>query len=344
MFIGLTYDLKSYYLAKGYTVEEVAEFDCEETIDAIDAVLQELGHTTEKIGCIEHLMKRLISGARWDFVFNISEGKNGIGREAQIPALLDAYNIPFTFSSTEILALSLDKGLTNAVMRNYGVRTADFKVIRKISDLKKLHIPFPLFVKPIAEGTSRGIDRDSKVESYEMLEEKCKYILDYYNQPALVEEFLPGREFTVGIIGTGESAKVIGVMEISYTKKAEQHAYTYDNKKLYEDRVQYNLANEPKVANLALKAWKSIYCRGAGRVDIRMNCKGEPCFMEVNPMAGLNPDYSDLCILCRKVGIPYASLIKKIIDDVIERIDETKEPAIVEAPMYEAALTATALE
>ncbi len=323
MFIGLTYDLRSYYLAKGYTTEEVAEFDCEETIDAIEAVLVSMGHQTEKIGCLQYLIDKLHAGKRWDFVFNIAEGMNGIGREAQIPALLDAYNIPYTFSSTEVLALALDKGLTNAVMHTYGVRTADFHVVRKISDIKKVRIPFPLFVKPIAEGTSRGVDRNSKVESYEMLESKCKFILDNFNQPALVEEFLPGREFTVGILGTGDTAKVIGVMEITFTSKAkETSAYTYSNKKLYEDYTEYSIVHEPRVASLALKAWQSLYCRGAGRVDVRMNASGHPCFIEVNPMAGLNPVYSDLCILCNKVGLPYTTLIECIVNDVISRIQK----------------------
>ncbi len=321
MHIGITFNLKSYYVAQGYSAEQVAEFDCEETIDSIERVLLNEGHTVERIGCLEQLMKRLLDGERWDLVFNIAEGLNGIGREAQIPALLDAYKIPYTFSPTEILATALDKGITNAIMRTYRVKTADFHVVRKRADVKKVHIPFPLFVKPVAEGTSKGISYLSRVETEEDLQERCNYILDTFHQPALVEEFLSGREFTVGIIGTGDDARVLGVMEITMTESADQHAYTYDNKQQYEDRMRYTLVDEPEVARLALKAWRAIHCRDAGRVDVRMNAEGEPCFLEVNPLAGLNPSYSDLCIMCRHLGFPYEELIGHIVAEACERMN-----------------------
>ncbi|MDD3201848.1 MAG: ATP-grasp domain-containing protein [Bacteroidales bacterium] len=325
MRVGLTYDLRENYLSKGYSAENVAEFDCIETIEAIEKVLLSRNFEVERIGCLDKLMHKLIAGERWDFVFNIAEGLYGIGREAQVPALLDAYRIPFTFSSTEILAVAMDKGLTNAVMRTYGVRTADFHVVRKMKDVERIKINYPLFVKPIAEGTSKGIDRNSKIDCIEVLRERCKYILDTFHQPALVEEFLSGREFTVGITGTGDEAKVIGVMEISMIGDADKQAYTYENKKQYEDRMVYTIVTEPSVARLALKAWQSLHCMGAGRVDIRMNHNNEPCFLEVNPMAGLNPEYSDLPILCRKIGYPYEKLINDIINDTLSRMNVTQQ-------------------
>src|SRR5574344_323608 len=171
MRVGLTYDLRENYLSKGYSAENVAEFDCIETIEAIEKVLLSRNFEVERIGCLDKLMHKLIAGERWDFVFNIAEGLYGIGREAQVPALLDAYRIPFTFSSTEILAVAMDKGLTNAVMRTYGVRTADFHVVRKMKDVERIKINYPLFVKPIAEGTSKGIDRNSKIDCIEVLRE-----------------------------------------------------------------------------------------------------------------------------------------------------------------------------
>lgn len=319
MVIGLTYNLKSYYITKGYSKEEVAEFDSEETINAIEKVITDAGHFVVKIGCLEQLMKRLLDGESWDLVFNIAEGLNGIGREAQIPAVLDAYNIPYTFSPTEILATALDKGLTNAIMRTYHIKTADFCVVRKIKDIKKVHIPYPLFVKPVAEGTSRGISHLSRVENEEQLYNQCLFILDTFHQPALVEEYLPGREFTVGILGTGDESRVLGVLEISSTHIADKHAYTYDNKQLYEDRIIYSLVEENEVAHLALKAWKAMHCRDAGRVDIRMNAKGEPCFLEINPLAGLNPSYSDLCILCKKLNFSYEDLVNHIVKEAALR-------------------------
>lgn len=315
----MTYDLKSYYITKGFSIEDAAEFDCEETVEAIESVLTGAGHQVDRIGCLEQLMQRLLAGDTWDLVFNFAEGVHGIGREAQIPALLDAYQIPYTFSSTEILATALHKGLTNAVMRNYGVRTAEFQVVRKIKDIHRVKIPFPLFVKPVAEGTSKGISRNSHIDNEEQLFQQCEFILKTFHQPALVEEFLPGREFTVGLLGTDEEAKVLGVMEVKAINGADRNAYTFDNKQFYEERITYNVVDEPKVAKLALKAWQSIHCRDAGRVDVRMNAKGEPCFLEVNPLAGLNPVYSDLCIMCQQLNFPYEKLILHIVNEALER-------------------------
>ena len=320
MLIGLTYNLKSYYLAKGFSAELVAEFDSEETINAIENALKNGGHEVVRIGPLEELVQRLQMAEKWDLVFNIAEGMYGIGREAQIPALLDAYQIPFTFSSTEISALALDKGLTNVIMKARGIKVADFKVVSTIKDANKVKIPFPLFVKPIAEGTSKRINKFSKIESKEALISQCEYIFKTFHQPAMVEEYLPGREFTVGIIGNGASAKAIGVMEITSVGDADAEAYTYDNKQLYENRIVYSIVDEPKVEKLALKAWNIMNASDAGRVDIRCNSKGEPCFMELNTMAGLNPTYSDICILCKLKGFPYDKLINTIVDSAISRL------------------------
>lgn len=320
MNIGLTYNLKSYYITKGYSAESVAEFDCEQTITAIEKALKKQGHQVERIGCLEKLMHKLLKGERWDLVFNIAEGMNGIGREAQIPAVLDAYKIPYTFSPTEVLATALHKGLTNAIMRTYHVKTAEFTVVRKLKDIHKIHFTYPMFVKPVAEGTSRGITHDSHIDDEQQLISQVDYVLQTFHQPALVEEFLPGREFTVGILGTGDDAKVLGVLEIFINENGDKHAYTYDNKQQYESRMSYELVEEPNVAKLALKAWRAMNFRDAGRIDIRMNSEGEPCFLEANPLAGLNPEYSDLCILCKQVGFSYDSLIKYIVEEAISRI------------------------
>jgi D-alanine-D-alanine ligase len=321
MKIGLTYNLKSYYLIKGFSSEQVSEFDCEETIDAIERALKNGGHETMKIGCLEQLVEKLQNGERWDLVFNIAEGLYGIGREAQIPALLDAYQIPFTFSSTEITTLALDKGITNTIMRSKGIKTANFKVVSTLKDINKIKIPFPLFAKPIAEGTSKGINRFSKIETKEALITQCEYILKTFRQPAIVEEYLPGKEYTVGILGNGADAKAIGVMEIKTKGEADSDAYTYDNKQLYENRIEYNIVDEPAVKKLALRGWKAMNASDCGRVDVRCNAKGEPCFMELNTMAGLNPTYSDLCILCNKVGMKYDDLINGIVESAIKRYD-----------------------
>ena len=213
MKIGLTYDLRSDYLAAGYGEEETAEFDRESTIDAIETTLRRLGHETDRIGHAKHLVARLTGGDRWDLVFNIAEGLYGIGREAQVPALLDLYGIPYTFSDPLVMALTLHKGMTKHVLRDAGVPTPDFVVYSGPRDLAKIDFAPPYFIKPVAEGTGKGVTTDSIVRRREDLASACLRLLAQFNQPVLVERFLPGREFTIGVVGTGADARVLGTME-----------------------------------------------------------------------------------------------------------------------------------
>ncbi len=163
MKIGLVYDLKDDYLRQGYGEEDVAEFDKIETIEEIEKALHENGFDTERIGNLKSLVSALADNRRWDIVFNIAEGMYGMGREAQVPALLDAYQIPYTFSDPLVLSLTLHKGLTKEIVRNAGIATADFCVVRDAEDVEKIKLPFPLFAKPVAEGTGKGIDKFSEI-------------------------------------------------------------------------------------------------------------------------------------------------------------------------------------
>ena len=323
MTIGLTYDLRQDYLDAGYSHEHTAEFDRPDTIEGIEDALQSLGHRTQRIGSVKDLVRRLAAGDRWDMVFNICEGMFGLGREAQVPALLDAYEIPYTFSGPLILALALDKGLTKTVVRSFGVPTPDFAVIAARADVEAVTLPFPLFVKPLAEGTGKGIDARSKVESPPQLAAVCGELLERFKQPVLVETYLPGREFTVGIVGSGAAARAIGVMEVMLNTNAEANAYSYFNKEQYEGRVEYALAAEKEAtacADVALRAWRGLGCLDGGRVDVKMDGGGTVNFIEVNPLAGLNPTHSDLPIMCRLQGISYRDLIGLIMASAAARI------------------------
>ncbi|MDP2725585.1 MAG: hypothetical protein Q8O44_04840, partial [Syntrophales bacterium] len=155
--IGLTYDLRDDYLAEGYSKEETAEFDRSDTIDAIEEALVYNGYAVRRIGNIKSLVKRLAAGDRWDMVFNIAEGLAGFGREGQIPALLEAYGISYTFSDSLVLSLTLHKGLTKHVIRSLGIPTPDFAVLQTPDDFSKLRLSYPLFAKPVAEGTGKGV-------------------------------------------------------------------------------------------------------------------------------------------------------------------------------------------
>lgn len=326
MKIGITYDLRSEYLADGYSEEETAEFDREDTIQAIEEALRADGHQVERIGRIHNLVRKLASGERWDLVFNIAEGLYGLAREAQVPALLDAYQIPYTFADPAVLMLSLDKALCKLVVAEAGLPTPPHAVVRSENDIDRVNLPFPLFAKPLAEGTGKGISSHSKVDTPRALKSVCLSLLQRFRQPVLVEQYLPGREFTVGILGTGEKARVLGTMEIILRPQAELHAYSYVNKERCEELVEYRFPsaeNDPEVAEaerVALAAWRAIGGRDAGRVDLRSDATGRPHFLEVNPLAGLHPQHSDLPMIATAAGLSFRELIRNIVTSATERI------------------------
>lgn len=324
MTIGLTYDLRSEYLKMGFSEEETAEFDKEDTIEAIENTLHQLGYQTERIGHLKQLVGKLAAGHRWDLVFNICEGMYGIGREAQVPALLDGFNIPYVFSNPLVLALTLDKGLTKRVIRDAGLPTPDFAVVYKITDIETVHLNFPLFVKPLGEGTGKGINSHSIVNNFTELSNTCQALLKTFEQPVLVETFLSGREFTVGITGTGDLAATTGTMEILQRENAEKGLYSYSNKENYQSLIDYTaLEEEPlksQCENLALKSYKLLQCEDGGRVDMRMDDTGMLHFLEINPLAGLHPVHSDLPILSRLNGVSYTELMKRIMDSATKKL------------------------
>lgn len=331
MLLGLTYDLRSEYLAAGYGEEETAEFDRESTIDSLAAAIERNGHRVDRIGNAKQLAARLVAGDRWDLVFNICEGLRGLGREAQVPAILDLYEIAYTFSDPLVMAVSLHKGMTKAVLRDAGIPTPRYRVIDQREDADGTatdgqDLAFPVFAKPVAEGTGKGVTPASKVKSFGELWPTCEGLLARYKQPVLVEEYLPGREFTVGLAGTGTAATVIGTLEIILLDSAEPEVYSYVNKEKCEDLVEYrpvDAKNDPEVAaaeQIALSAWKALGCRDAGRVDLRSDAAGKPQFIEVNPLAGLHPEHSDLPMICTAIGMPYDELIRRIIDSAATRI------------------------
>jgi D-alanine-D-alanine ligase len=324
LIIGITYDLRDDYLKEGYGLEETAEFDLPDTIDAIEKVILDNGFEADRIGNIKALTRRLAADNRWDLVFNITEGMYGFGREAQVPALLDAYNIPYTFSDPLGHAISLHKGITKHVLRDLGIPTPDFVVINNEAEMDDVNLPFPLFAKPVAEGTSKGITALSKITNREELHQTCKNLLQTFKQPVLVEKYLPGREFTVGILGTGKNAKTLGVIEVILKPAAEKNAYSYENKEHYEKLVQYALVDDDEAKQarkIALKIWRYLDLKDAGRVDLRSDADGAPNFMEVNSLAGLNPKRSDLPILCNLLGMSYHVLISSIIESALRRAD-----------------------
>lgn len=323
MIVGLTYDLRQEYLAMGYSEEEVAEFDSPATIEAIETTLQGLGYQTERIGHLRSLVQALAAGRRWDLVFNIAEGLTGFGREAQVPALLEAYGIPYTFSDPLVLSLSLHKGMTKRLVRDLGLPTPDFAEVESENDLKNVHLPYPLFAKPVAEGTGKGVTPASRIVDRVQLMEVTRHLLATYRQPVLIETYLPGREFTVGILGTGAQAWSLGVLEVRLREGAEANVYSLVNKEKCEDLVDYVLVDDQasrQAADVAVAVWRGLGCRDGGRVDLRADADGQPHFLEVNPLAGLHPSHSDLPILATAKGMAYSELLDHIMRSARQRI------------------------
>lgn len=333
MKIGLTYDLRSEYLAAGFDEVATAEFDRDDTIDSIEHAIRSLGHETDRIGHLRQLVSRLGTGDRWDLVFNICEGMYGVAREAQVPALLEGFRIPCTFADSSMMVICLDKGLTKTLIQKAGLPTPGFAVVSNLTDVDRVELPFPLFAKPLAEGTGKGISPASCISSKEELQSVCAMLLEKFQQPVLAETYLSGREFTVGLIGTGDDARVLGTMEIVLLAGAEPGAYSYVNKERCEELVRYDMVNasDPEVAEaerIALAAWKLLKGRDGGRIDLRSDGSGQPNFIEANPLAGLHPEHSDLPMIATGVGMPYRELIGIIVDSASTRITATERSAV----------------
>lgn len=319
MKIGITFDLRSWYIDRGYSMDETAEFDKQETIDALEESLKLMGHQTEPVGNTFQLIEALAAGKKWDMVLNIAEGLYGDGRESVVPAILDQYKIPYVFSGPVIMGISLNKHLAKLVVAAAGVPVSPGCLITQIEDLDSCNLEFPLFVKPVSEGTGKGITSKSLVKSAEELKKMVEWILREFNQPALVEEYLSGREFTVGIVGSGDDATAIGGMEVVCS---DNLPYSVEVKENYQNYSKYfPLAPEviDECKSVALRSWKALNALDAGRIDLKTDRHGKICFIEANPLAGLNPVHSDLPILARMYGIEYQRLMEMIMDAAIKR-------------------------
>jgi len=323
MRVGFVYDARDEYLAEGHSEIDVAEFDTGETIDLIAAALGRCGAVVDRIGRGRSLARRLAAGERWDLVFSIAEGLHGRAREAQVPALCEMFGQAYAFSDPLTMAATLDKAVAKRLVRDQGVPTADFALIRRAEEARDCGLSFPLFVKPVAEGTGKGCEAASRVGDLAELEVAAASLIHRFDQPVIAEPFLPGREFTVGILGNGEEAQVIAVLEIIVRPEVEDRVYSFENKELCESRVIYRIADDSEATlagRLALDAYRALDCRDAARVDMRSDAAGIPQFLEVNPIAGLHPTHSDLPMLTQMSGRSYDWLIGGILDAAASRL------------------------
>jgi D-alanine-D-alanine ligase len=321
--IGLVYDLRSDYTEMAADEEQLAEFDSAETIDALHSAICALGHHAERIGNGQALARRLVDGNRWDLVFNIAEGLAGRSREAQVPCLLEMFGAGYTFADPLTCAVTLDKAMAKRIVSFGGVPTPEFVVIESTEDLAGVNLVYPLFAKPLAEGTGKGINADSVIHDPATLKQLCGQLLQRFGQPVLVEQFLPGREFTVAVLGNGPQARVLGMMEILLQDGNPNGVYSYIAKERCEQLVQYRPHGKDllfkQLEQLALQSYRLLQCRDAARVDIRCDGGNTPHFLEINPLPGLHPTHSDLPIIAAQQGMSYQQLIGEIINSAWSR-------------------------
>jgi len=325
--VGITYNLKKDFpYRENQPIDFLEEFDSEKTVDAIRSVLERDGHEVIKLGGDTGLIDRLRQTSI-DIVFNIAEGLQGRNREAHIPALLEYLNIPYTGSDPLTLSLTLDKSMAKRVVMSEGIPTPRFKKVEKMEDLDDLNLKYPLFVKLCYEGSSKGVRLDSKILDHRSLKEKTEWLLKTYGPPILVEEFVSGPEFTVGILGN-ENPTVLGVMQIEIKGSPPDEAiYSLEVKREWEERVYYHCPppiDPPllkKIEEVALRSYRVLECRDVSRVDIRVDKEETPYFLEINPLPGLSPLYGDLPIMAGRMGWDYDRLVKTIFHHALKRND-----------------------
>ncbi len=335
MIVALVYDLRSDYLALGYSAEAVAEFDSDETVEGLAAALQSHGYRVERVGSGRALARALADGARFDLVFSIAEGVQGRSREAQVPALCELYDLPYVFSDPLTMAATLDKGVAKRIVRDAGVATAPFAVVEADMQLPPLGFAYPVFAKPLAEGTGKGCEVQSICRDRDELSATVRSLGSRYRQAVIVESYLEGREFTVGIVGCGGDSRVIGTMEVVLNAGADEGVYSYRNKEQCESLVTYRRGDDATAAaaaECALAAYRALNCRDAGRVDIRCDAAGKPYFLEVNPIAGLHPEHSDLPIIATLHGHDFNWLIGEILASAEQRLGLVRPARVIAVP------------
>lgn len=324
------------------------DLDSEETIQAITTAIEAGGHRVTFLEGDVTLYDKLET-FRPDICFNICEGHFGDAREAQIPAMLEMLRIPYTGSRVLTLALALDKPMTKRVLAYHGLPTPPFQTFERVNESLDPDMQFPLFVKPSREGTGMGVSADSIIRDEEQLRRQLRRIFDRYDQPALVERFIEGREVTVGVVGNltppvawrlpedEEAPRISRGLHFFPPLEVDMTAYPAEEGGVYTSRIKVDMAHEfhylcpaPLSAEqledlnwLTAATFRIAGCLDVARVDFRLDANDgdKPYILEVNPLPGLNPDYSDLCIEAAADGWSYEELVNRILEEAIERYE-----------------------
>ncbi len=321
MKIGVTYNLKHAESAPGAAPDAQAEYDSMDTVLAIETAIRRRGCETVLLEADAQLPQKLLR-ERPDFVFNIAEGSGGRAREAQVPALLNLLSIPFTGSDETALCLSLDKALAKRVLTTHGVPTPRFRLYTANEPIHTSGLRYPMIIKPNAEGSSKGIADVCIAQDAAQLTALVAQNLARYGGDVLAEEFLSGREFTVGLLGNGGTLKVFPPMEIVYHKSptAGYNVYNYTVKQQYASFVTYRCpaeipeTMERQLIRLSKKIFTALGCRDFARIDFRADENDRLYFIEINPLPGLAPHYSDYPMLAEFCGVSHEELVCAVLD------------------------------
>lgn len=315
------------------TSDVFAEWDDPATIDAVAQALGPFGDVV-RLEAVASFPQQL-TRARPDLVFNMAEGLHGVNREAHVPAICEFLGVPYTGSDPLALSLALHKARAKEILTQRGVPTAPFAVVSAPADLDRVDLPFPLFVKPVAEGSGKGIYVNNLCESSAQLRERALSLIEEYRQPALVETYLPGREFTVAILGNGAAARCLPLVAFDFTTlpPGAPPVYGYEAKwlwdtaehqlEIYECPARIPDGQARDIERVALAAYHAIGCRDWCRIDVRFDARGVPNVVELNPLPGILPDPKlNSCFpkAARVAGYGYDEMIREVVRVAWRRI------------------------
>jgi D-alanine-D-alanine ligase len=340
--VGFAYNVKRIKPTDDGVEDSEAEYDSPSTLQAIREAIASWGHEVIDLEANQEL-PTVLAVTPLDLVFNVAEGFKGRNREAQVPSLLELLDIPYTGSDPATLSLALDKALAKKIVRQHGIHTPNFQIFTTGKErLSREFTDFPLMVKPVAEGSSKGVVSKSVVDNEAELREVVREMVSKYQQPALVEEYIRGREFTVGLLGE-RRPRVLPPMEIVFVDTEEENpVYSFQHKLDWNDRIRYEVPAklEPnqteKLRTAARGAFMALGCRDVARIDFKMDTRGRFYFLECNPLPGLTPGWSDLVLIAQGAGMDYRTLIGEILSGAIRRYKEREQRRAADGPAPQA--------
>ena len=339
-FFGLT-------VAELIARDEFAEWDSPATIAAVEAALSKLGKVV-RIEATEDFPER-VRAIRPDIVFNIAEGFHGVNRESHVPAICEFFGIPYSGSDPFTLTLCLDKARAKETLSFHGIPTPKFAVVENLADLdsRTASLRLPLFVKPLHEGSSKGITDGNLCWDRDHLVKQTRFLLENYHQPVLVEQYLPGKEFTCGVLGNGDEATVLPIVGMNFESlpKGALPIYSYDAKfvwdrperplEIFQCPAKIDRELQESIERVVLDAYRVLGCRDWARIDVRLDAAGNPNILEVNPLPGILPDPAENSCLpksARAAGIGYDELIQSCLRFAAARqgveLDESTAPTV----------------